>query len=82
MNPFLSECAAKKLQAASRLWLQLCVLEDRLGRIMKLTRMEATGNAASLMLARVRCLCSTSSFTLHTGREVSATITIPGCYGL
>lgn len=35
-NPFLSEAAVERLQAAARLWLQLCVLEDRLGRLVGL----------------------------------------------
>eukprot|EP00198_Chlamydomonas_reinhardtii_P007687 XP_001697024.1 predicted protein [Chlamydomonas reinhardtii] len=35
-NPFLSPEAAQELQRRVRLWLRLCVLEDRLGRIVAL----------------------------------------------
>ena len=33
-NPFLDDVSVERLQYAARLWLQLCVLEDRLGRLM------------------------------------------------
>jgi hypothetical protein len=32
-NPFLSGGSVARLQQAARVWLQLCVLEDRLGRL-------------------------------------------------
>lgn len=35
-NPFLSDEAVQQLQAGARRWLQLCVLEDRLGRLAQL----------------------------------------------
>jgi hypothetical protein len=36
-NPFLSQDSCRRLHDALLLWLQLCVLEDRLGRLHKLT---------------------------------------------
>lgn len=35
-NPFLSEASCKSVQAGVLIWLQLCVLEDRLGRLQVL----------------------------------------------
>lgn len=50
LNPFLSSAAAATLQAAARTWLQLCVLEDRLGRLERL----ASDPAALPLLIQVR----------------------------
>ncbi len=36
LNPFLSQAAREHLRGAVLLWLQLCVLEDRLGRLEEL----------------------------------------------
>ncbi|CAN0481799.1 unnamed protein product, partial [Discosporangium mesarthrocarpum] len=35
-NPFLSEAAKVKVQAAAVTWLRLCVLEDKLGRLKEM----------------------------------------------
>jgi hypothetical protein len=50
-NPFLSESAAARLQQGARVWLQLCVLEDRLQRLVQLVQVPL--NSASLVQVRV-----------------------------
>jgi hypothetical protein len=56
LNPFLSAESAARLQQAARLWLQLCVLEDRLGRLVGL----AADPSATSHLIQVRCSVSSS----------------------
>ena len=41
-NPFLSEVGTEKLAAAVMLWLRLCVLEDKLGRLKRWTGASAS----------------------------------------
>jgi hypothetical protein len=50
-NPFLSPAAAQQLQLGMLVWLQLCVLEDRLGRLVQLA---AAGPEYTPLLIRVR----------------------------
>lgn len=45
-NPFLSPAACGVLHAAVLIWLQLCVLEDRLGRLDRLARAGAEHDTA------------------------------------
>jgi hypothetical protein len=40
-NPLLSDAACSRLQAGVLTWLQLCVLEDRLGRLVRLAAVTA-----------------------------------------
>jgi hypothetical protein len=49
-NPFLSDAACDQLNQGVLMWLQLCVLEDRLGRVMKLAQ---AGQEYTLLLIRV-----------------------------
>ncbi|KIZ06296.1 hypothetical protein MNEG_1660 [Monoraphidium neglectum] len=53
-NPFLSDASRERLLAACRLWLQLCVLEDRLGRLVELAASDDDGPLAlELLVSRV-----------------------------
>jgi hypothetical protein len=45
-NPFLSDGACKRLHEAVLVWLQLCVLEDRLKRLEKLVQEVQAGKEA------------------------------------
>ena len=45
-NPFLSGTACERLHEGVLVWLQLCVLEDRLGRLKKLVQEVQAGNEA------------------------------------
>jgi hypothetical protein len=47
-NPFLSQQSCQHLHSALLLWLQLCVLEDRLGRLCKLA-LAASKDGAGVM---------------------------------
>jgi hypothetical protein len=49
-NPFLSDAACDQLHQGVLVWLQLCVLEDRMGRVMKLAQ---AGQEYTLLLIRV-----------------------------
>jgi hypothetical protein len=49
-NPFLAPAAAQQLREGVLLWMQLCVLEDRLGRLLQL---EAAGPEYTPLLIRV-----------------------------
>jgi hypothetical protein len=49
-NPFLSEGVCKQLQQGILIWLQLCVLEDKLGRVQKL---QDAGEQYTQLLTRV-----------------------------
>jgi hypothetical protein len=49
-NPFLSPAAAQQLRQGVLVWLQLCVLEDRLGRLVQLA---AAGPEYTPLLIRV-----------------------------
>jgi hypothetical protein len=51
-NPFLSAAAVARLHRAVLVWLQLCVLEDKLGRLQQLLLAGPDGVAA---LIQVRC---------------------------
>jgi hypothetical protein len=54
-NPFLSEAACKRLHEGVLVWLQLCVLEDRLGRLGKLVQEVKAGHDAYMEpLVKVR----------------------------
>jgi hypothetical protein len=46
-NPFLSQQSCQRLYDALLLWLQLCVLEDRLGRLHRLA--QAAGRDTALL---------------------------------
>lgn len=50
-NPFLSEAVCAQLRQGVLLWLQLCVLEDRLQRVQQLA---AAGEDFTPLLIRVR----------------------------
>lgn len=50
-NPFLSDEACGQLREGVLVWLQLCVLEDRLERVMRLA---AAGEEYTPLLIRVR----------------------------
>ena len=53
LNPFLSAAARSKLVQAALVWMQLCVLEDRLGRLGRL----AEGPSSSMLaLVQVRAV--------------------------
>lgn len=52
-NPFLSGASCDRLQQGIRTWLQLCVLEDRLGRLAALA---AAGNEYTTQLVQVRAV--------------------------
>lgn len=49
-NPFLSDISCTSLQDGIRTWLQLCVLEDRLGRLAALA---AAGPDCTVLLIQV-----------------------------
>ena len=51
LNPFLSRESQAHIEAAVSLWLQLSVLEDRLGRLQLMAQ---AGEEAKLMLLQVR----------------------------
>jgi hypothetical protein len=53
-NPFLSNKACGQLREGVLVWLQLCVLEDRLQRVMNLA---AAGDEYMPLLIKVRCCC-------------------------
>lgn len=53
-NPFLSPEAAQELQRRVRLWLRLCVLEDRLGRIVALAAARRAEGDCLPQLVQVR----------------------------
>ena len=57
-NPFLSKAALVHLQQGARVWLQLCVLSDRLSRLLTLTM---AGTEAHTLLVQV----SPSIITTH-----------------
>jgi hypothetical protein len=54
-NPFLSDKACGQLREGVLVWLQLCVLEDRLERVMSLAR---AGEEYTPLLTKVPCCCS------------------------
>lgn len=56
-NPFLSSTAQQQLHQGLLVWMQLCVLEDRLGRLRKLA---AAGPEMKSLLIRVSdCMAHT-----------------------
>ena len=50
-NPFLSDKACAQLREGVLVWLQLCVLEDRMERVMSLAK---AGEEYTPLLIRVR----------------------------
>eukprot|EP00887_Chlorella_sp_A99_P004660 scaffold4.g4660.t1 len=55
-NPFLSRASLARLQQGARTWLQLCVLEDRLGRLERLSAtLGDPGQMALLIQASLPC---------------------------
>ena len=50
-NPFLSAASVHKLQQGARVWLQLCVLEDRLRRLARLVE-DPASSPAEIMQVR------------------------------
>lgn len=68
-NPFLAPASCVLLVEAARVWLQLCVLEDRLQRICELAA--ASEESKQPLLIQVRrvlvCLCETPPSLLKVG---------------
>lgn len=64
-NPFLSDKACGQLREGVLVWLQLCVLEDRMERVMALA---AAGEEYMLLLIKVR-LCDFVSKRKTVGRD-------------
>lgn len=66
-NPFLSAAAAARLHSVLLVWLQLCVLEDKLGRLQQLLLAGPDGVAS---LIPVRCSRSRAASVKLSGTDL------------
>lgn len=80
-SPFLSAGSAERLQQAARLWLQLCVLEDKLQRLAGWA--DETGDRAALIQVRCALRCAVagpaSIAACRLGCMPRETICMPHC---
>jgi hypothetical protein len=80
-NPFLSGGSVARLQQGARVWLQLCVLEDRLGRLAGLV--EDPASAADLIQVMIGVVhCPGRSAVASLVFAVNATSTWHFTYGV
>ena len=68
-NPFLSPEAAQELQRRVLTWLQLCVLEDRLGRVEALAAAREAGDDCLPQLVQVSGMATAGGVGNAQGRR-------------
>jgi hypothetical protein len=87
-NPFLSEQSVERLQGAAVLWLQLCVLEDRLQRLAGLVG-DPSSTAALIQVSHLKRIivnmrrlhCMVRASSVHSRQcECASSFDVMGSY--